>query len=109
MSQDGAGQSGGRGGAGPTEQLSVGMVEVKGVNGVDGVLLKAPQVLVEAAAAALAVQATLVVVYVASVAVVSRTVVVATVEVSGWDALGDVDHMGATLPPQGGLAARRGG
>lgn len=84
------------------------MVEVKGVNGVDGVLLKAPQVLLEAAAAALAVQATLVVVSMVSVAVVSRTVVVATVQVGGWDALGDVDHMGATLPPQGGLAAGRG-
>lgn len=55
MSQDGAGQSGRGGGTGPTEQLPVGMVEVKGVDGVDGVLLKATQVLVEPAAAALAV------------------------------------------------------
>lgn len=74
---------------------------MKGVDGVDGVLLKAPQVFVEATAAALAVQATLV--------MVSRTVLVATVEVGAWDALGDVDHMRATLPPKCGFAAGRGG
>lgn len=118
MSQDGAGQGGGRGGTGPTEQLPVGVVEVEGVDGVDGVFLKAPQVLVEAVAAALAVEAAVVVavvsvtvdpVAVVSVAVVSVTVVVASIEVGGWDALGNVDDVGAALPPQGGLAAGRGG
>lgn len=104
MSHDGPGQGGGRGGTGPTEQLPVGVVEVKGVNGVDGVLLKAPQVLVEAATAALTVQATLVVVSVAMV----MTMVVATVKVSGWDPLCNMDHVGAALPSQGGLAAGRG-
>lgn len=113
MSQDGAGQGGGRGGTGPTEQLPVGVVEVEGVDGVDGVFLKAPQVLVEAVAAALAVEAAVVVavvsVTVVSVAVVSVTVVVASIEVGGRDALGNVDDVGAALPPQGGLAAGRGG
>lgn len=113
MSQDGAGQGWGRGGTGPTEQLPVGVVEVEGVDGVDGVFLKAPQVLVEAVAAALAVEAAVVVavvvavvsVTVVSVAVVSVTVVMASIEVGGRDALGNVDDVGAALPPQGGLAA----
>lgn len=95
MSQDGAGQGGGRGGAGPTEQLPVGVAEVDGVDGVDGVFLKAPQVFMEAAAAALAVEA--------------GAAIVVPVEVGSRDALCHVDAVGAALPPQGGLSAGRGG
>lgn len=112
MSQDGAGQGGGWGGAGPTEQLPVGVAEVKGVDRVDGVLLKASQVLLEATTADLTLKATLLVISVASIvsmAVVSWTVVVGTAEVGVQDALGHVDHVGAALPSQGGLAAGRGG
>lgn len=68
--------------------------------GQDGVLLETSEVFVEAVAA-LVVEAVA-----AAAAVVAHAVVV--VEVGGGPSLGDVDHVAAALPPQGGLAAGRG-
>lgn len=93
MSQDRAGQGGGRGRAGASKQLPVGVVGVERVHGMDRILLKAPQVFMEAVAAF----------------AVDAVVVVAVVEVRGGAALGDVHDVGAALPPQSRLAAGRGG
>lgn len=93
VSQDGAGQGGGRGRAGASKQLPVGVVGVQRVDGMHWILLKASQVFVEAVAAF----------------AVDAAAVVAVVEVRGGAALGDVHDVGAALPPQGRLAAGRGG
>lgn len=102
MSQDGAGQSGGRGGAWPAEQLPVGVVGVQGVDGVDGVLLESAQVFVEADAAVVVEPVA------ATNAVVAAAHAVVAVGLRGGTPLGDVSHVGAARPPQGGLAAGRG-